>query len=501
MKSLFEFINETKSTSDNSILYRLAKNIWNWTATRSRGNAKTAMDKYKISQSEPRAGLLRWFKDNFPPIPDASKEVIPRNQWDIDGIIGQSENQIMHKHYDEIVRYHCKHPDKRHDLLMIFEYSNKKPYNDVASNRAYLRLYDKYCDFANADYGLIPYAYCELYPYRYDEWDHYDEGEYGSWWYREVSKINFKIFMDAWGYKRCVVIMQNPHPRLFLKQIKEENLFGWGDKMDIVADDEFDEMMKKKYASTFGGTGLIVTRMLNLPETKLAVNKAVRKALQEIGGHEEDIKELKEIYKIINDTKGDESTSKALHAAGFGKTPAYAEWPYGPKETEEEEGEKKSKKSKKESLEAYLTDRTMVMEGMNQQDFAKKLTKLQNELDELDVDKIAEQKIEKDMGDDVDLKTNPDALFSKYEWAWPCGKLLWWMKGKKLDTNLQKEYDSLKEFMKGQSDWGCINDYFFYYKPITDKLGWKEKQVFDNACKIHFIEDHDKLLKTEMVWP
>jgi len=371
MKSLFEFINETKSTSDNSILYRLAKNIWNWTATRSRGNAKTAMDKYKISQSEPRAGLLRWFKDNFPPIPDASKEVIPRNQWDIDGIIGQSENQIMHKHYDEIVRYHCKHPDKRHDLLMIFECSNKKPYNDVASNRAYLRLYDKYCDFANADYGLIPYAYCELYPYRYDEWDHYDEGEYGSWWYREVSKINFKIFMDAWGYKRCVVIMQNPHPRLFLKQIKEENLFGWGDKM----------------------------------------------------------------------------------------------------------------------------------EGMNQQDFAKKLTKLQNELDELDVDKIAEQKIEKDMGDDVDLKTNPDALFSKYEWAWPCGKLLWWMKGKKLDTNLQKEYDSLKEFMKGQSDWGCINDYFFYYKPITDKLGWKEKQVFDNACKIHFIEDHDKLLKTEMVWP
>lgn len=501
MQSLFEYIAEsTKATSDDSILYRLAKNIWNWNVHRSKNGCEAAIKKYNITQSKPRSGLLRWFKDNFPPIPEASKEVIPRAQWDIDGIIGQSENQIMHKHYDEIVRYHCAHPDKRHDVLLIFECSNKKPYNDVASNRMYLRVFDKYVDFANADYGLIPYAYCELYPYRYDEWDHYSEGEYGAWWYREVSKINFKIFMDAWGYKRAVVCMQNPHPRTFLKQIKEENLFGWGDKLDFVTDDAFDKMMKDKYSSTFGGTGLIVTRMMGLPETKAKTAKLIKKAVEAVGGSKEDIKELGEIFHVFNTMDSDDKPTKELRKLGLYSEKAYAEWPYGPKDTDD-----KDKKDKKESLGDFLAGRMVteeqVFEGMTQKDFSKKLTSLKKELDDLDIDKIKEQKIETDMGEDIDLVHKPEGLYSKYEWAWPCGKLLYWMKGKKLDTNLQKEYDSLKEFMKGQKEWGCLNDYFFYYKPITDELGWKEKDVFEKACKIHFIEDHDAMIKSDIEWP
>ena len=155
MKPLFDFITEQ---SDDSIYYRLAKNMWAWNAHRSKPESlKRAISKYGITQDNPRRGLVRWFKDNYPPIPDGSREIVKRNKWDIEGLVGQTENQIMHPHYDEIVRYHCAHPDKRHDVLIIFECSNKKPYNDDSSKIPYLRLFDDCCDFANADYGLIPY--------------------------------------------------------------------------------------------------------------------------------------------------------------------------------------------------------------------------------------------------------------------------------------------------------------------------------------------------------
>jgi len=294
--------------------------------------------------------------------------------------------------------------------------------------------------------------------------------------------------MDAWGYKRAVVVMQNPHPRQFLKEIKEQNLFGWGDKLDFVTDDAFDKEMKEKYSATFGGTGLIVTRMLGLPETKLKTCRLVKKALETVNAPKEQIDRIAEVYKVMNKAdKSDDSLGKALKAAGLNVKRAYAEWPYGEKKDEEDE------KDIKESR--YIYQRPIC--EASQQDFQSKLTKLEKELDDLDVEKIKEQKIEKDLGE-INLVKNPDDLYTIYEWAWPCGKLLYWMMDKKLDVTLQKDYDTLKVFMKKQSDWGCINEYFFYYKPLVEKMGWKEKDVYEAALKIHFIEDHKDILNFDI---
>ena len=485
MVTLYDYILEQ---SDDSVIYRIAKHVWNSRVHKSKESCKRDMDKYNISKEHPRAGIIRWYKDNFPPISDGKGEVIPRSQWDLENLVGQTETQIMHRDYDKVLKYHLAHPLKRHDVCMVFECTNKKPYNNTHSNIQYLRLYDKYCDFGNAAYGIVPYGYCQLYPYRYDEWDHYSEGEYGAWVYREVSKINFKLFNDAWGYKRYVVVMQNEHPMEFITQIKKDNLWGLGDKIDIVIDHDFHKKMKSKYSSVFGDGGLIITRMMGLPETKIATCKALRAALKDTGASKEWLDETGEILSILNSTKGEKSTSKELKKAGFGVNPSWAEYPYGKKETKDEDDKKKVN-------EGFIT------EGLTQKDFGPKLTRLQKELDELDIEKIGEQKIEKDMGDDVNLMKNPDSLYSKYEWAWPCLKLLYWMKGKKFDENLQSEYDSLNAWMKKQKDWGCINGYFFYYKPITDKLGWGEKDVWKKALTIHFIEDARANQKEELLWP
>lgn len=480
--------------SDDSIYYRLAKNMWAWKFKGGGHGASNVINKYKITKSNPRAGLIRWFKDNYPPIPKASKEVIPRSQWDMNALVGQTENQIMYKAYDEIVKYHLKHPDKRHDILMILECSNKKPYNDDSSKIRWMRMFDNYCDFANADYGLIPYAYCEYYPYRYDEWDHYAEGEYGSWWYRECSKINFKQVMDAWGYKRCVVVMQNAHPRQFLMDIKKNNLFGWGDRMEIVTDDAFYKKMEKKYSGTFGNKGLLITRMMNLPETVVGAMKAVLKWMKDLKYKQEDIDTLSKALRVAEKAKrSGDSIGKALKAADFATAKSYVEWPYGPKEDSKDDNKKDDKE----------VNENLVLEGRSLTDMASKLSKLEKELDKEDVDKIKEQKIEDDMGDDVDLVNRPDDLFKKYQWAWPCGKLLYWMMNKELKTTLSNDYAALKDFMQHQKNWGVINEYFFYYKPMVEKMGWNEKDVEKAALKIHFIEDHKNILTFDIndYWP
>lgn len=486
MRSLNEYINLLlEEQSDDSIYYRLAKNMWAWKFNNIKPHFENTVKKYNILKSHPRPGLIRWFKDNFPPIPDASKEVVPRSKWDMDALVGQTENQIMYKAYDDIVKYHLKHPDKRHDILLIMECSNKKPYNSDRSKIWWMRLFDDYCDFANADYGLIPYAYCEYYPYRYDEWDHYSEGEYGSWWYRECSKINFKMVMDAWGYKRCVVVMQNEHPRQFLQEIKDKNLFGWGEKMEMVTDDAFYKKMERKYSKEFGNKGMLITRMVHLPETKIEAMKAVLKCMKELDYPQKDIDRMSDIIKISEKAlRAGKSVSKELSANDIEFKKAYVEWPYGPKD--------EYQKSNKKVNENYI------IEGRSLTDIAGKLKKLEKELDGEDIDKIKEQKIEDNMGDDVNLVKRPDDLFKKYQWAWPCGKLLYWMMNKELKTTLSEDYYALRDFMQNQKNWGVINGYFFYYKPMVEEMGWKEKDVENAALKIHFIEDHKDVLKFDI---
>lgn len=121
--------------------------------------------------------VLSYAKEKlFPILPD-SKEVVHRSRWDLDGVIGETEYQLMHRHCYEVNKWVEKYHKRTHDVLTIFECSNSKPYGiSHIRNTLYEGVYNKFSDFAclcNA--GVVPTILSNFYPYRYDEWMHISE--------------------------------------------------------------------------------------------------------------------------------------------------------------------------------------------------------------------------------------------------------------------------------------------------------------------------------------
>lgn len=86
MKPLYDYILE--QLSDNEILFRVGVNYLNgaeWS------KSKNYVKKYKINQQNIRPGVLRFAKDIFVPIIPQSQELIPRKQWNLDSLIGETE--------------------------------------------------------------------------------------------------------------------------------------------------------------------------------------------------------------------------------------------------------------------------------------------------------------------------------------------------------------------------------------------------------------------------
>ena len=467
MKSLYTFITET--LSDNSILYVAGLHKFCRVALNQQ-RLKSVVDQYNISPNDIKPGTIRWAKDCFPNLIPDSEEVVPRSQWDLWGVSGQSENQLMHPHYDKVGQFVNTHPQRKHDILLVMECSNSKPYNTDAPKIQWMRLFDNYVDFGNAAYGIVPYVYCNLYPYRWDEWDHYSEGQYGGWAYRQVSIVNFINYVEAWGYKHVVVFMQNPWPQGFLTEIKEKNIRGWGEKMTIITTkDWLDEEFKK---SPFDSLGMFITRLLGLPSAKAATAKVLQKVLKDLG-HDKEASEMQQIYNILDKVKEGPERKKKIKELGFVNYsgPVYCEKIFG--------------KSVDKDYAAVVKE-----SKINQSDFKNTLDKIEKMISDTDIEKIKEEPINDTFGKGID--EDPEALYNMYVWCWPLLKILHLANDKKglPFENLQETYENLKKFMQEQKDWTCINDYCFVHQPTIDKLGWNKTQLKDNLLKIHFIEPY-----------
>lgn len=201
MKSLSEYLFEQAPVSDDAILYRVGMHKYKWSKPRQESWNK----KYNISKNDPRKGIIRMAKDLLVKPLKSEQEVISRKDWDLDGLIGESEKQLLHPDYWTMQQYIYDVHKKKHDVLVVFECSNAKPYSkqSVAKNN-FFEKYDYFCDFACiSNPGVIPLEYSHFYPYRYDEWDHYAEEEDIADKYVKVNIARIIHYVEKNGLQTC----------------------------------------------------------------------------------------------------------------------------------------------------------------------------------------------------------------------------------------------------------------------------------------------------------
>lgn len=251
--------------TDDEIFYKLAMHKYNHLRKYFRARVPRLLKKYDIDPLNPKEGLIRFGKARLHPILPEECEIIPRSEWDLDGLVGQTEKQLLHPHYETIMKYIYNNHQKKNDVLVIFECSNSKPYsNSHILKTNFIDKFSDQCDFAvMSNPGVIPMEYSNYYPYRYDEWDHSRETPEIVERYVEVNIQRTLSYVSHFGYKHVFVMMQHPHTQKLFDKMWNENIGGCRDWMTIVTNDEFREMYNREYFPILKNKGLCISRMMN----------------------------------------------------------------------------------------------------------------------------------------------------------------------------------------------------------------------------------------------
>ena len=305
MITLYDYILEQNHvTSDNAIYYKIGKYRFNWGANRKRHPA--LIKKYNISKSDPRPGIIRYAKDTSAKILPDKDEVIHRDKWDLDGLNGETEFQLLHPDYWTLEQFILKDFKRKRDILTIFECSNVKPYSYKALFRNTWQKYALWTDFAcMSNPGVIPMEYSHFYPFRYDEWDHFAENDDIADKYCKVNASRFIHYIKEMGYKHVIIVMQHPHTQKLFDDLYNDNVEGAKNWLHIVTDSHFHSENKRKNLSKFDGSnGLLISRTMGLPYTFKCFERELAKHL-----NAEDKKKLDEFKKLAWD--GDEHAKSA----------------------------------------------------------------------------------------------------------------------------------------------------------------------------------------------
>lgn len=285
------------SMEDQAVLesfYRFrAVQQWNWLCKSP--NYKPIVQSFQVSKSDPMTGIMAWYR-KWRKVPITYPQPIPIREWDFEGLAGTSENQLLHHHYHHIEQLHLSNLPKqknRKKILVLFECSNNKPYNNTNFYKWYMRALGQWCDFGLADYGIIPMECAEWYPYVADEWDHFMEGKYMHELYNWYSKKNFQEVMDAYQYEDVFVCIQHPSPREWLVDLAKTD-----PRIHIVIDDKFDKKFHDKYITSWKSNGIIILRKMQNIDTRIHICSTIYQYLKKKG-----YTDIKPLHRIILDMK------------------------------------------------------------------------------------------------------------------------------------------------------------------------------------------------------
>lgn len=251
--------------NENELRYHLGLTQYSWMEPANRRRVERNM---QITNENKREKIIEWMRRSaFPILPD-SLECIHREDWDLEALNGVSEEALNHPHYDIWWDYIYKNHKPRHKVLLVFECSNKKPYFASAPHRYYINRYNEFCDFASIDYGIQPWEFVNMYPSRWDEWDHYKETPHMQYLYSEKTKQRILEYHRRFPqYEKMIFYCQNKHPQRPVDELWEANTDNFRDWAIIVSNDEYHEGLLPANPSFKNNPGMLVKRALNLRYT------------------------------------------------------------------------------------------------------------------------------------------------------------------------------------------------------------------------------------------
>ena len=256
-----------EGTTDNALYYRMGRFKFDWKSKTAKQRIAKVVNKYNIRGEHKRSGLISWQKDAAYPLCPDELECIHRKDWELDILDGVSEDALYHKHYDIWWDYIYKHHKPRHKVLTVFECSNMKPYCYAGSLKQYAHRWADFSDFASMDYGIQQWEFTNMYPSRWDEWDHYKEDPRIQFLYAEKTKERILEYHKNFPqYEKIIFICQNNHPQRPVNELWEDNTNNFRSWAVILIDDDFRKKIESKYPHM--GKGILIQRIVNLPCTR-----------------------------------------------------------------------------------------------------------------------------------------------------------------------------------------------------------------------------------------
>jgi hypothetical protein len=253
---------------NDDLYFRVARNIIAWREV-------WGPEYKKLHKEQNREDIINWGRAKLAPFLPEDQEVIPRERWDLEGLIGATEKQLCHPHYNEL-RDHLYDnfvPNSKTAIVMLC--ANKKPY----STQQYIKQYLKLSNQAKADFfilsnpGIIPISYDNHYPFRYYEWNETEETPEIKEQYVRVTKQRIQEWFDRFPYKAIVNMVR---PGETLDALLDCNL---RQSVHTVFSEENIRKIYDLYLERFGGSkGLLKFRMLGLTITKDLFKEQLLKA-------------------------------------------------------------------------------------------------------------------------------------------------------------------------------------------------------------------------------
>jgi hypothetical protein len=191
------------------------------------------------------------------------EEVISKEDWDLEGLVGATEKQLLHPHFDIMWKYLKEHFRPKSNTAVMMLCSNKKPYSENAITKRFLIEARKQSAdfFILSNPWVIPIEYDRHYPYLYYDWPEDEETAEIKLLYTRILREKIVEWFNHFTiYRKLISVVRigETHDAFMQANLPQRN------KIDILSEEHMKEI-EREYLPVFKGSrGLMKTRLLSL---------------------------------------------------------------------------------------------------------------------------------------------------------------------------------------------------------------------------------------------